>query len=764
MFVPKSGLIIVLFILLFFQIAHSQEVALVLSGGGSKGISHIGVLKALEENNIPVDYIVGTSMGAVVGAMYSSGYTSEEIEGIMTSNEVNRWATGKIDSKHKNYFRKRMPDATMLSIPFDFKGKIVTKLPSNIISPILMDFALMEIFAPPIAAAGYDFDSLYIPFHCVAADIDLNRAVVFRKGNLSEAVRASMTFPFYFKPIKVNGTLMFDGGMYNNFPVDIAIKDFDPDIIIGCKAAGNYESPDRDDIISQLQNMLMENTDYTIDSNKGIVIAPELPSTNILDFSKAKAFIDSGYVAANKNMPKIKKLIKKRIDSAVRDSIRKKFVDKKPPLIIDTLFINGVRENQVIYFQRQLMRRKNLIGIDKLKKEYFNLVADEQVQYIYPSLKYNNKTDYFDLYLDVDRAERFIARFGINISSSAVNEAFVGLQYNHLGNNSTRLLANAYFGRFYSSFKLNGRFDFATRLPFYLELDMTYNHYDFFKNTTYFFEDKEPSFLIENDNHTTLSFGFPATNKGKLVTGISIGQLKNEYYQTNTFSRLDTADRTYFDIVTPFIHYELNSLNRKQFASSGAKFSIMLRYVNGREKDIPGSTAKEDEEFIKYHDYLSFKLTWENYFISFKWLKLGFYGELYLSNQQLFNNYTATILSAPAFQPIPESKVLFLPSYRAHNYAASGLINIFPLLKNVDLRVEAYIMQPYRNIVQDYQTLKAKYEKEFSDRTFIGSVVFVYNSPLGPLSLNFNYYDRKHDKFSFLLNFGYMIFNGSIFD
>lgn len=757
-------ILISILLLLIFQPVFSQKVALVLSGGGSKGVSHVGVIRALEENNIPIDCIAGTSMGAIVGALYASGFTPDEMEALLISNDVRDWASGQIDKKYIYYFKNRKPDATMINIPFNIKKKIVSKLPTNIVSPYQMDFEFMEYFAGPAAAADYNFDSLFVPFRCVAAEIDSNKIVVFSSGQLSSAVRASMTYPFYFKPIEVNNKLLFDGGMYNNFPVDVAIKDFNPDIIIGSKAAGNYDSPLQDDIVSQLQNMLMENTNYSLHGKKGIIIEPNLPSVNVIDFSRSRAFIDSGYKSAIIQMPEIKKLINKRISGQELEKRRSAFAMKKPPLIIDSVYIDGLNKNQKVYFQRILMRRKHYTDINNLKKEYFKMVADNQVKFVYPRLRYNKKTGYCDLYLAVKRAERFIARFGGNISSTAANEAFVGLQYNFLGKNSTSLLANAYFGRFYSSFKINGRFDFATMTPFFMEVDMTYNHYDYFKNSTYFFEDKEPSFLIRNENYTSLSFGFPATNTGKLVTGASVGRITNEYYQINNFSRLDTADKTHFDVITPYIQYELNSLNRKQYATSGARFSLAFRYTNGIEKNIPGSTASNKDEYEKAHDFISFKLFWENYFHSFKWIKFGFYSEVYLSTQKLFNNYTATILSAQAFQPVPASKTQFLPNYRAHNYAGIGLINIIPIIKNFDLRVSAFALQPYRYIKQDIETHTAYYGKELSDRAYIGSASFIYYTPIGPISLSFNYFDRTHDRFSVMLNFGYLIFNESIFD
>jgi NTE family protein len=154
-------------------------------------------------------------------------------------------------------------------------------------------------------------------------------------------------------------------------------------------------------------------------------------------------------------------------------------------------------------------------------------------------------------------------------------------------------------------------------------------------------------------------------------------------------------------------------------------------------------------------------LLYDNYFDHFGPVSLGFYGELLISNQDFFQNYTSSILAAPAFQPILESKTLFLPKYRAYNYAAAGLKMVISLYRRIDFRLEGYLFQPYQEILSD-ENMKAVYGEEFSYRSVIGSSSVVWHSPLGPLSISVNYYDRSNDKFSVFFNFGYIIFNKSI--
>ena len=752
------------------MIAHhgiSQRVALVLSGGGAKGLVHVGVLQALEEYDIPIDYIVGSSMGAIVGGLYASGYTPDSIAVILTSDKFARWASGVMEDKYTYYFKQQDPDASWVSIKFNYNDvtkKLSGRLPTNlVIPPYEMDFNILELFAGASAAAGYSFNNLFIPFRCVASDIDSNMTVVLSEGQLGSAIRASMTFPFYYRPIELNGKLLFDGGMYNNFPSDVAMADFYPDVIIGSKAAGNYDSPEEDDLLSQLQNMLMTPTDYSLDSTTGILLEHEMGNRSIFDFSRIDNVIDAGYQKTVDNIADIYDLIGRRVPSESLKVKRSSFRNRIPPLLIDSIHIEGLTQNQSGYVRKLFKHRERLVDIETVKVQYFKLIADDMISSIFPELKYNTYTGYYDLHLKVKKSENFVGALGGNISSSTSNGAFVSLAYRYMGHQAMSLRTNIYLGRFYSSYLLGGRVDFPSRTPFFMELAYVYNIKNYFKNTTYFFDDKTPSFLISKESYGSFSAGVPATHRGKFVFGINFGGKKDEYYQDNVFSREDTAEITSFDMLTPKLLFELNSLNRKQYASAGVRFITELRYVYGKEIHTPGSTSIQEDQFKKYHSWFQLKVLYDNYFNRFGPVTLGFCAELLLSNQSFFNNYTSSILASPAFEPILESKTLFLPKYRAYNYGAVGIKFVVNLYRKIDLRVEGYLFQPYQEILSD-ENMKPVYGKEFAYRSVIASSSLVWHSPLGPLSVSLNYYDRSYDNLSLFFNFGFIIFNKSISD
>ncbi len=770
MFRNHISLLLLLFCL-YVNSAFSQKVGLVFSGGGSRGVAHIGVLKALEEKQIPIDYISGTSMGAVVGGLYAAGYTPAQIEALVLSEDFNKWVSGDIDKKYKFYFKSAQPDASWAGFRFDFDSGLVYSLPINVVSPYYMDFALMEIFSRASAASEYNFDSLFIPFRCIASDIENNESVVLREGNLGSAVRASMTYPFVFKPIRYQDKLLFDGGMYNNFPADVLYEEFLPDIIIGSKVAGNYDPPKQNDILSQVTTILMEKTDYSVICENGVLIEPMIKSVNVIDFSRTKEFIDSGYVATLRKIDEIRLFIKDSVSSEHLIVKRKEFLDKEPPIKIDSIEVAGLGKKQFVYVNRILRRswyrQKNspsqVLSLEQIKPKYFELLAENRVENVFPELRYDRKSSYYDMLLTMSSEKRFLLKLGGNIASRAVSGIFFQLQYDTWNKNATSIFINSYFGRFYSSVKLSARIDFPLRTQFFINPYLLYNKWDYFKTTTYFIGDKSPSFLIEKNKHFGIDFGIPAGNKGISKINFEFGEFKDEYYQNNDFTRYDTADNTKFMFYSPGISYSLNTLDRKQYARNGVFLRLYARYVNGRETYSPGSTSLIDKEYTGYHNWFRIKFQYDNYFERLGPFRFGFYAEAVISSQELLYNYTASLLYASAFQPTPESKTLFLSNYRAYNYGAFGLKAIIGFFKRFDLRLESYVFAPYQKIIPGEES-SAVFGDKFSNYYFIGSSTLVYNTPIGPASLSFSYYDKVDDPFTVFFNFGYVLFNRKALD
>lgn len=738
--------------------AKAQTVGVVLSGGGALGAAHIGVLRALEENNIPIDYIAGTSAGALVGGMYAAGWTLDEIQNYMSSEEFRMQSAGKIDPNYMYYFKRKQPDAGGFTIKFTVDSAIHTTIPTNIVSPFAMDFALMEHTAGPSVAANYNYDSLYVPFRCVAADVEHEKQVVFRKGSLADGIRSSTSYPFYFKPATVDGMVLFDGGLYNNFPSDVMYHDFMPDIIIGSNVAGHGSGkPDEDNLFSQIKAMLMSKTNYDAICTNMILIEP-IVNTAIFDFSTVNQSVKIGYAAAIAKMDSITTQVTRRRTQAERDSLRAVFKAKQPGFTIDNIYVNGLNRNQSDYLIRSLSTRNQTTTLTKLRQDYFRLVSDDRFKKLYPRVKFNPECKAYDLFLDVRADNDFIAQFGGCFSSKPINTGFLSLEYRHIGKIGTSYYANAYFGKYYGSVHARARLDYPTLIPFYFEADFTLNSFDYFTSRTSFFEEVKPSYLILSERSFNFLLATPVRNKGKLAGEFSLSNTKNEYYQTTEFTLADKTDRTYFNNIAFDVLFERNTLNRKQYANEGAFFKAKAFYIFGEEETQPGSTSTFTETFKKTHSFFRARVTYERYFKVNKLIKLGIYADGVLSNQQPFNNYTATLLAALAFQPVPESQTLFLTRYRAYNYAAAGGRIIFSILKRLDLRLENYVFAPYRTFVQTPQQTTA-YSKPFNKQYYMGSAALVYDLPFGPISLSLNYYDKEKKPLSLIFTLGYIIFN-----
>ena len=164
--------ILILFALIISStILNAQKVGIVLSGGGAKGLAHIGVIKALEENSIPIDYVTGTSMGSIVGALYSIGYTTDEMVALFDSKDFSMWLNGETDISLKYFFMQEDLSAEWLRLRLNRDTVVKAYLPTGIVAGYQMDFAFMQIMGRGEAAANYNFDSLMVPFRCAASDI-----------------------------------------------------------------------------------------------------------------------------------------------------------------------------------------------------------------------------------------------------------------------------------------------------------------------------------------------------------------------------------------------------------------------------------------------------------------------------------------------------------------------------------------------------------------------------------------------------------------
>jgi len=749
-----------------------QSVGLVLSGGGASGLAHIGVIKALEENNIPIDYITGTSIGAMVGALYASGYSVEQMEAIVNSEQFQRVTRGQIEERHQYYFKEKEIDASWVSIKFTKDSIWRTTLPTNIISPEALDYDIMTMLAGAEASADYNFDSLMIPFRCVASDIEAKQQVVFRDGNLTEAVRASMSYPLYIKPISVNGKLLFDGGLYNNFPVDVMLEEFAPDILIGSNVSSNEDPPREDDVVSQLRNMIVSKTDYSLNGQEGVLIEPSV-DVGAFNFSSPARIVDSGYNAAMERIEEIKALVKDRQEPGKLKKNRARFWSSQPPLIFGEIHLDGLSKSQTSYVDKLLTSRKDTeISIAKMKTPFFRVLSDRRIRGLYPKAVFNKTTRRYDLFIKAKKENDVVVDFGGNLASRPINQAFVGVTLNRLGKTAASVSANGYFGKLYTSIQGSARLDIPGSTPFSIEPSFTLNRWNYFESEATVFEDEDAAYLIQSEAYGSASIGMPVKNRGRVRLGGTFFNLQDDYYQNRSFNRLDTADKTELDGVSGFLEFERSTQNYKLYANRGSYFRMNVRATEADERYSPGSTSETDRVLRDLHGWWQASLMYDNIYKQKGRVRLGIHAEAMYSTQGLFNNYTASILRSPAFQPTIDSKSLFLESFRAYQFAAIGHQFIIRIIKDVDLRLEGYLFQPYRYVInRNGQELPPVILTDFEKRYTVASANTVYHSPLGPISVSVNYYNNlpeislvRKTPVTFLFHFGYIIFNDRALD
>jgi NTE family protein len=731
----------------------SIRIGLVMSGGGAKGLFHIGVLKALEENHIPVDYVAGTSMGAIVAGLYSMGYTPDEMIDYFSLQNFDALLNGVIPLKYRFYSQELDETPEALYLNFDIKKKeLKPVLPTNLIPPYRMDLEFLNLTSPATAACRNNFDSLMVPFRCVASDINTHKPYIMRKGNLGTAIRASMSYPFVFKPVLVDSTLLFDGGVYNNFPWDVMYNDFHPDVIIGSICTSNPEPPDESDVMSQIANLLVTGTNYTMPDSVGILIEKNFPTVGILDFGKITELVDSGYRMTLNKIDEIRKKIpvERTVDELTAK--RRQFKSKCVPLMYAGATVTGASNEQNISVKRLITHNKNdLYTQEQLESRFYSVIAFKLVSSFYPVAEYDFERQVYVPVFRITPSPRFKISFGGNISSSSGSMIYSGIEVMRWKKNLTRFRANLTFGKQYSSFQIGARQDYPMSVPLFTEAYLTVSAYDFYKGSQdIFYDNIRPVFLKEYDRFFTANAGRGLTKNSKLKVGFSSGFQNVHYYKSTFFKSTDTLNKSNFPYLSVHIVIDKNTYNYKQYPTAGHYLKISANGVWGKENYKEASNPVTQKQS---HRWASCNLVSDFYFNINKYFSIGSYVELMISDKFTFFDYYPTIDMLPAFQPTPHSKTLLLENYRANTYLALGIKPIVKFGKSISLYADGYVFQSYQQLLPDMSYSKMpKY-------LTMGSVAAVWQSPIGPLSLSVNYYERNYSNPYFLVNFGYIIFN-----
>ncbi len=322
----KITLLILSLLLSFSSTAQARpKIGLVLGGGGAAGVAHVGVLKVLEENNIPIDMIAGTSMGAIVGGLYASGMSADELEKTVNSLEWLNLFEDSQPRKDQQFHQKEVNSGFFSSFELGLKDRKL-KGPSGLVTGQKLMFELRSLFTP--VNHIQNFDQLPIPFRAVATDIETGQAVVLKQGNLAQSVRASMAIPGMFSPVNINGRLLVDGFVSNNVPVDVG-RAMGADILIVVNIPTFLEKQDKLDsavsvALQAMQLMMLKTTQPQLDQMQpqDILIEPGIKDIGNLAFERVSETIPLGESAAREQLSNLQKL-------AVKNEIPQRLAGKR---------------------------------------------------------------------------------------------------------------------------------------------------------------------------------------------------------------------------------------------------------------------------------------------------------------------------------------------------------------------------------------------------------------------------------------------------
>jgi NTE family protein len=369
--------------------AERPKIGVVLSGGGAKGMAHVGTLKMLETLNIPIDYIAGTSMGAIVGGLYAIGYTADQIDTII---RVTDWMSlfndfpkrehiGVNEKKNNDPYQLRISLAPN-DIAISAKGAIDGQHIDN-----MLNHYLFESYKTPV------FSDLKIPFFCVATDLLAGEYVVLDKGNLARAIRASMAVPTVFTPVEIDGRLLADGGILNNFPV-LEMRKRGVDIVIGVDVGYQYKDK------SELQNFAIifeqvmflggQKIQQKNIENCDILIVPDLADLGAFSFSHFGDILDRGYKAAQAAYPELSGLAGRLSEQyGGQTEVKKPYFPNKT-IILDTVVLSGSHQysHQYILQRLQLETRKTIPveNIEDAIHRLFGMLSFTKITYHFERL------------------------------------------------------------------------------------------------------------------------------------------------------------------------------------------------------------------------------------------------------------------------------------------------------------------------------------------------------------------------------------------
>lgn len=414
-------------------IKKNQKIGLVLSGGGAKGLAHIGVLKVIDSLGIKIDYIGGTSMGAIIGGLYASGYNAKQLDSIFTTLDADALIQDYVPRGSKSFFEKRNDELYAITLPFK-KLKLETP---NALSKGMYNYNLLSRLTYHVRHVR-DFNRLPIPFFCMATDIETGEEIILNKGILAQAMVASGSIPSLFNPIEMNGRMLVDGGVKNNYPVE-NLRNLGVDYVIGVDVQDGLKTKDElkgvSTILLQISNFgTLEKMPEKI-KKTDIYIKPDITGYTVLSFDQGKTIIKNGELAAKKELFKLINL--------------KENIYKKPTLKIesDTIIVTNIYFNTTKNYTRSYLLGKLKVK-PKSKISYKTLI--DGIQNLnstqnFSSIKYNFENNNLFIDLKENNVNTFL-KFGIRYDDFLKSAALLNITQKKIASKNDLLSLDVILG------------------------------------------------------------------------------------------------------------------------------------------------------------------------------------------------------------------------------------------------------------------------------------------------------------------------------
>ena len=541
------------------------RVGLVLSGGGAKGFAHIGVLKVIEESGLPIDYIAGTSMGSIVGGLYAIGYSPETMIDLVKEQNWNDVMSDAIPRKYISVDEKILDRHYLATFPFRNK-KIQMK--SSIYDGAMVNLLLARLTSPAYKIRNYS--ELSIPFLCVAADIENAEAYEMTKGNLQRSIRASMSIPFYFAPVELDGRLLIDGGMRNNFPVH-NLREKGLDIIIGVNVQRDFHTKEDLNSLSKILDQMIAMSD--IDANRlamkevDIHIRPELSKFGMMDFNYYDTIIALGENAARQYLPQMKRLADS-LKSIRNYDIERPEMEPLDSLFIVSLKIKGVNDDNAGFIRKSMAKYYPVVmTVDEIETSIMRIYATGYFNDIWYELEPAAKGVHLVIHCKEKEEEtisvtaHYDTDYGIGILANLTMKNILKFPRRSTLSADINIAEDPYFKlRFHSN--VSQKFKYGTDISI---ISLFMNQYD--------------DYLINNsysvqDNKLDLFAEFMPT----LEQQLRIGLVANYVHLRDNLVHVVNADN--YDFISyGYLNYYINNEDSPTYASRGWKFNLNGKYI-----------------------------------------------------------------------------------------------------------------------------------------------------------------------------------------